>query len=360
MNKTLEKLLPFDLFNKEQCTSLWLTLTNLCNIHCQYCFNYVRKNNEYMSKDMATNIINGTLKTIQDPECTTLSINYFGGEPTLNSEALLGCINYINDCDINAQQYLMTNGIMSENLLQKLLYNDIKFQVSFDGFENNLRFNKTFKKPMDSPTVKSIEILVKSQEHVTVRGTFHEFNTNSICNLVDFCDSKKIKNLKIAPICDFGDAKTFGIKPPDINIYVDNYVKAKERANQYGINLTTVGDLFENWKKYKMNMPFIWLPDGRAAMTITHASSHQKGFSKTQIAYFDQGTGEINVDQNRIHQMKHNFIKNREKYCIGCPIIDLCRGSLHVTPYATDTFVPERDYYFCNLAQCLYKNKIIS
>jgi sulfatase maturation enzyme AslB (radical SAM superfamily) len=352
MSALIDKQLPFTFADNGECNAIWLTLTNLCNIHCLYCFNYVLKNNEHMPAEMALDIIQQSLVSLSNTSIP-LYINYFGGEPTLNQKALLACVDFIHQNDIDAVQSLMTNGIFNDNLLEKLLSKNIQFQVSFDGSHNNLRLNKRMTTPLETKTIETIEKLSKANEQVTIRATIHRENVGCMVELVEFCHEKKVKNLKLAPICDFGEAKEYLVKQPDMNQYCDNFSKARALAYHYGINISTTGSFLSRWKVKQMDVPLVWLPDGKASMTITYASSKAGNFSTTAVGEIDPITKDMCLDETRILEMKEQFIRNREKYCSKCPIREICCGNLHFTPFATNSFVPERDRYFCHLAQRL-------
>lgn len=347
---SIEESLPFNFGGVESCNNIWLTLTNLCNIHCKYCFNYVSRCHEHMPAKLALAIITSHLSNLDNTESKPFQVNYFGGEPTLNHDALIQAIDFINDNDIHNEQCLMTNGVFNERVLSALLDKNIDFQVSFDGELNNLRFNKNLTVAVYEKTVKNIEKLVEVGEKVTIRSTIHRDNVANMNDLVRFCAKYQITQLKIAPICDFGDAKLYAIKQPPLGEYIDRYHNAYELGRQYGVHIELKGTRYlASMSQRKMAIPFVWLPDGHVAMTITHATSKAEGAGKIIIGKYNELDGHIDVNHEQINQMKRNFVQNREKYCSDCPIKDICCGNLQFTPFATDTFIPARDRYFCDL-----------
>ena len=347
----VEKSLPFQFGDVKSCNNIWLTLTNLCNIHCKYCFNYVSNCHEHMPSSLTIAIIRAHLSKLDSTLDKPLYINYFGGEPTLNQDALIQSIDFINENDVNSELCLMTNGVIKPKVLARLLNNNIDFQISFDGEQNNLRFNKNLKSEIYEHTVNSIKTLAEAHEQIAIRSTIHHDNVTNMIDLVRFCDKHQLTKLKIAPICDFGDAKTFAIKQPQLDEYIDNYKKAYELGLQYGVQMEPQGKRYLT-KMYqrKMSIPLVWLPDGNVAMTITYATSKAKGAEHIIIGKYNDLTDEIDLNRKKINQMKMNFLKNRGKYCAECPIKEICCGNLQFTPFATDTFTPARDRYFCDLA----------
>ncbi|VEG91179.1 radical SAM protein [Legionella spiritensis] len=349
---TKESDLPFSFGSLQQGDYIWLTLTNLCNIHCKYCFNYVYKDHQHMSPELAKNIIKTHLVSLDKKGTDLFKIIYFGGEPTLNHDALISTVDFLIENDVNCHQCLMTNGIYNTKTFNALLGKGIDFQVSYDGAVGNLRYSKNQKKVIVNETVDTIKKLISNHETVKIRATIHNGNVQNIPDLVRFCDKNNIAYLMCSPICDFGDSRKNNVQQPDVDRYVESLHNAYELSLKYGVNLEIRGEsYFKNLKNSRLNVPFVWFPDGYVAMTITYASSKEKGANNIIIGKYDEFQKKIILNNPYIEQMKDNFKRNFEKYCAECPLKDKCRGDIHFTPFATDTFDPKRDYYFCNIAK---------
>ena len=347
---------PFTFGELERGNYIWLTLTNLCNIHCKYCFNYVLNNNQAMSETLAKDIINTHLHTLDRKLFNSFNIIYFGGEPTLNQPALIDCIDFFIKNDINCHQCIMTNGILKKTTFERLINKDIDFQVSFDGGMENLRYNKSQKRLVYDETISGINKLCSAGESVKVRATIHEGNVENIPNLIEFCSNIGIEKIMCSPICEFGDSIKNNIKQPEVNLFVEYMIKAYELSQQCGVQIEIKGEqFFCNLKRKKLNVPYVWLPDGYLAMTITYATSRAKGAENIIIGKYDQENKKIVLKKQTIEKMKENFRRNFNKNCSSCPIKDLCQGTLHFTPFATDTFNYKRDNYFCRIAQAMVK-----
>lgn len=343
--------LPILFGDLETSYSTWLTLTNLCNIHCKYCFNYISHCNEHMPSKLAVGILKAQLLALNKDKNETYSVIYFGGEPTLNQDALLGSIDFLLENDVLCRQCLMTNGVFNQKLLDQLINKNIDFQVSFDGVSNNLRFNKNLTKRIANETITTIKKLTDHHEYVTVRATIHADNVNNMSDLVRFCAAYGVSRLQCAPICDFGDAKANLVRQPELHAYMASFEEAIHLASEYGIDMEVKGAAhLQAMTRHKMKIPLVWLPDGQVAMTITYASSAIKGAEKIIIGRYSEEEEAIILYQDKVDKLKSNYQKNRQKYCENCPIRELCSGTVQFTPFATDTFIPERDQYFCQLA----------
>lgn len=114
-------------------TSVFLVLTQACNLKCKYCF-VVQKPREmtYQIAKDAADYVARNAKLRGEVPC----INFFGGEPLLKwKEIIVPLTDYIRETYGNAFELSMTtNGVLLDE--PKLIYmrkNKIGFMVSIDG-----------------------------------------------------------------------------------------------------------------------------------------------------------------------------------------------------------------------------------
>jgi sulfatase maturation enzyme AslB (radical SAM superfamily) len=112
---------PYVLGDLSSVSFIWLTLTNRCNIHCKYCFNYVYRNYESMPDELAVSIVNKHLEHLQLPKQEKFHVIYFGGEPTVNDSALIASIDCIKNQNVSSQLDILTNGLIRPSVLESLL-----------------------------------------------------------------------------------------------------------------------------------------------------------------------------------------------------------------------------------------------
>lgn len=116
---------------------LFLTIlpTEKCNFRCEYCYEDFQqgKMNGQVVKNIKTLITNHSLYV------KNLYISWFGGEPTLNSKAIIDISTHTKKvCDINEIKYssgMTTNGyLLDKNLFDKFCSLGIReYQISLDG-----------------------------------------------------------------------------------------------------------------------------------------------------------------------------------------------------------------------------------
>ena len=330
---------------------IWLTLTNRCNIHCKYCFNYVYRNYESMPDELAVSIVNKHLEHLQLPKQEKFHVIYFGGEPTVNDSALIASIDSIKDQNVSSQLDILTNGLIKPSVLESLLLRNVTYQISFDGSGNSVRYFKNGIKDTSDDTIKCINRINRHGGQIRLRSTIHQDNVTNMPDLITFCSQYGIPFISFAPICMFGDSELNLMRQPSIDEYVRNMKRAIELADKLNIDVDLKGEAyFKKLSSNKMRIPFVWLPDGKVAMTITYASSKIPGADSIIIGEYSKEHDSIILNEDKMQQMNANFRMNREKYCTGCPLEETCRGLIHFTPFATNTFIEERDRYFCNLA----------
>lgn len=122
-------------------TSCSLIVTEQCNLRCTYCFE--RHKDNYMDQSVAKNSIdylfNNAILT-----GNSVSITFFGGEPTMNPDIIIYSIEYgrylSQQFNIPVSFGIITNCVfLPENLEEYLLKNikDINFsiQLSIDGMQ---------------------------------------------------------------------------------------------------------------------------------------------------------------------------------------------------------------------------------
>lgn len=121
--------------------NLWLSVTDSCNLQCSYCF---EKDNTFvgkklMTKDIAKKCIDYWFEYIKKDQYV-YDIFFFGGEPLLNQETIIFCVNYINKLLKGfrgiPRYNITTNGtILNEELLTLFKDNLFLINVSIDGLK---------------------------------------------------------------------------------------------------------------------------------------------------------------------------------------------------------------------------------
>ncbi len=128
-------VLPVKTFNK---LSIWLHITNQCNLRCKYC--YVNKSLGKMSMSVANEAVEKIFLSASKHGFKTIKFSICGGEPVLELPKILTLMKKIrvlnNKYNINSQVDLISNGtLITEKIAQTIKDNKIGLQISIDGLE---------------------------------------------------------------------------------------------------------------------------------------------------------------------------------------------------------------------------------
>lgn len=123
--------------------SIWLHITNRCNLRCPYC--YINKDNKSeMSDDIIYGTINNLLEEAKKYDIKNVRIKFSGGEPMLRFDKIKEVVNFYkkNNNGIAIRYAIITNGtIASEEIIDFIKKEKIEMSISMDGDKEY--FNKT-------------------------------------------------------------------------------------------------------------------------------------------------------------------------------------------------------------------------
>lgn len=124
------------IFRQNDELTVWLHITNQCNLRCEYCF--VDKTIHKMNWDIAEKSIDAIHRSALYSEFKSVKIKYAGGEPTLNFRILRHAHEYttakFRGSGIKIREIVLTNATYLD--AEKVNYfaaNSIDVMVSLDG-----------------------------------------------------------------------------------------------------------------------------------------------------------------------------------------------------------------------------------
>ncbi|EKX94028.1 Molybdenum cofactor biosynthesis protein A [Peptostreptococcus anaerobius] len=183
-----------------------ISLTNRCNLYCDYCCTNARHN----YKDLPTDDIKKIIKNIMsfDPKKIVIT----GGEPMIRKD-FFEIIEYIRK-DYSGEIQLLTNGtyITRDNI--NLLKMIDSISISIDGYNkkmvDKIRGNGTFEK-----VINSISFLQEIKfKKIALSMVFGENDRNKMNKFKDFCEISNVK-----PVYRF--FSRFG-RGKNLNTYIKN------------------------------------------------------------------------------------------------------------------------------------------
>lgn len=117
--------------------------TLMCNMNCKYCFENISKDKATMSDKDVDFLYDYIIKRVDNnPMCTSVFINWFGGEPTLMHNQIIylskKLIAHLKEKNIKYSSSITTNGLLLTKTLAEILSkecNVTKVQITVDGLK---------------------------------------------------------------------------------------------------------------------------------------------------------------------------------------------------------------------------------
>lgn len=178
-----------------------LALTNKCNLSCSYCYQTWKNTDQNMTKDVIDRFIKKLLLDISTyPTFDNITINFFGGEPTLNKDVVYYCIDKVNDIasryNKNVIYTMDSNGLLIDDDFIKHFSNLVlAITLSLPNDHNKNRTNKRNEETFDKivENVLAVSNYFENDDFLlSIRYNTHHKNIFDFENFV-----KLIKTLKI-------------------------------------------------------------------------------------------------------------------------------------------------------------------
>ena len=315
---------------REDNTNLGITLltTTDCNFACKYCFEKGIKDTMYISEIVCDSFITFLKNYIQNNNIKHLTINLFGGEPTLGWKYVVGTLEQVKQiCDENAiclSTRIATNGFMfDEHRINDLIpFNLTTVVVTLDGsreFHDKRRYTKKLELTFDviiSNLKKLLQLSNKAK--IGVRVNCDNGNIASIPEL--------LKHLFI----ELGNERV------EINLFlkyeINNFNIQEQPANkdtlsedEYVIQLPHLYDII---KKYGFPTPNYFQFDSLCMAKLMHTMViHPNGDIYKCVGL----TGRESYKFGTIYEQNivgSHFDKSLYEYCINkkCCFLPICHA----------------------------------
>lgn len=275
-----------------------IILTYECNFRCKYCY---EKKNGYNVKHISNNVIDDILHYcdwyLKEYPYDELSLNFWGGEPSLKIDLIQKIVNYyLNNNRVKFVIY--TNGSNINQLLEiskqcnQILFGKFHIQVSYDYFTQDNRILQT--------NISSKSIIIESIEKLINSNV--PFNTKSTLLFEDLPLVDKV----YGEFCNLNDELKNKYKlannPLSLAITVDTTLKWKKTDQEFDEMMIEFKNSMQNILKKAVQKPeyeFNWLNGTRQLCTAG------KNFFCIDIDGFVYPCHGI------------MFVPNKDQYCFG-------------------------------------------
>lgn len=222
-------------FNKKSRISLYLLISQSCNMKCIYCLmsdkNY--RTDSYMSYEVAIKSIDRFTDLVK--KNGTLQIVFFGGEPMLNFDLALKVIDYCEnklkqESLIKYHYHFTTNlSFLPKNFFNKIKHVKCSFLIDIDGFE--LEHNKC--RPLVNgqgsynSILNNLKLFQLNNLSYSIRTTVNAINVNNLFDVAWHFKNLGAKSIALPimnPINSDGELLPKNLLPDPI-IYAQQLLK---------------------------------------------------------------------------------------------------------------------------------------
>lgn len=182
---------PSPQFAKSTQLTVWLHITNACNLRCPYC--YVHKSNEAMDHATARGTVDALVRSAVDNGFRSIRLKYAGGEASLNTEVLFAMHDHAeSQCaqhGLGLSTVLLSNGVaISDKLARELAERKIAVMVSLDGIgeAHDVQRPTLSGRPSSAMVGRSIDRLLQAGLPPHISITITSRNVDAIAPVVRF------------------------------------------------------------------------------------------------------------------------------------------------------------------------------
>ena len=219
--------------------TVWLHITNQCNLRCTYC--YVNKTNDSMSLSVGQKAIDASIRAALSGDYQALKLKYAGGEASLETERVFQIHDYAVDASRNhkldVQAVILSNGtLFKENAIEGLKRRGIKVMVSLDGLGREHDAQRPFRGGQSSAArvIENIDRLMEKGLPPHLSITISDRNCDTIGEVIDFALARNL---------------TFSL-----NFYRENDCSAAFPELQYS-EKKMIDGLLKAFQKIEQNLP---------------------------------------------------------------------------------------------------------
>lgn len=204
------------LFQREsgkQIKTIQLVVSNNCNFKCKYCFEnsiYCSPErdlyqhdaeNKIMKTEDAISYVDKIIKFVKDDKRVALHIQFFGGEPLTNKNAIYGVLDEYGDGSkygIDISYSIVTNGsLIDDECAGYFAKYGVGVVVSFDSPKKSDRDMKSGHNSIEK-TNEILDILRKHDAYVAFNSVLGEATYNYFDNsIVDYALEKGVKEIGV-------------------------------------------------------------------------------------------------------------------------------------------------------------------
>lgn len=316
---------------KENTGKVVLSTTYGCNLNCKYC--YVR-GGDLPIKMMDSKVAIRTINFLLSKNLDEITIQFFGGEPTLNFKCIKDVVDYLSKkkAKTKINYEISTNGLLPQSYLNFFIKNEFLFIVSLDGpkeIHNLQRPARNEKINSFQTTKKMIESILQKTKRLKVRTTITSNSVDRMADIVKYFSNLGIKLIHFEIFSPLGRGENHLEYRSDKDKYIKNFVKAYLIAKKLAIQITQFGlfDLFSPSKftcasshRYK----FVVMPDGEILFCLGAQEEFGEIIKELKLGYCTPE--KLSIDEEKAKTLPVKYNVDLIKECDKCFIKYICKG----------------------------------
>lgn len=187
--------------------NICLNVTDSCNLACKYCF--VQQKPHFMTLDLAKKTIDWLIDNLNErnklgKQDKQISVNFFGGEPTLlYDDIIVPLVLYTEENYPNKVHFgITTNGtLLNRERIDFLTEHKVHILLSIDGNKITQNFNRPQRNGEGSFELieKNIPYLLKKQPDVVFRATLYQPTVKYLYENYKYAEKMGFKNIFFCP-----------------------------------------------------------------------------------------------------------------------------------------------------------------
>ncbi len=311
----------------EKTTKLSLIPNNICNLKCSYCYSASGRNQSVIDEGKLKIALDWFVSRERVGEKPLSIFITGGGEPLATWSTTSMAIEYASRLatgqGINLYISVITNGtLITDDKIQFLKRYGCKIGVSFDVLEDLQNLNRGQYEKVNN----ALKALHSSSLRVMINTTITPSSVGRIEEIVDTVIEKYpfVEQFTMEPVT----AVQLFDSSADLRIFYDTffdaYFKAKQRADEVGLNLRfTFDDALRGITKRHCPGKFALTPSGKISVCHLVSSPLEKRFD--ECVYGEIGEKGLYIDQEKFCGLySHNVFAYPE--CTDCIAKWSCGG----------------------------------
>lgn len=330
-------------------------LTTDCNLGCMYCYTDSKREKLRLGVDLARCIADAHVPA---DYAGSVFVQLFGGEPTLNFEAIQAITESIEARSTKPFFYITTNGVMRPNVLEYLLAHQYGFYLSLDGVRE---FNDLNRVTLDGGGTyglveKTLDQILARKAPLKVRSTITPSTVGGMERFAEAMFQRGVKLLQFTPVVPIGrNASDDSADDAFHDAYLEGLMNSIELARTHGASILTPLSLALKrapkpyCKIFHDDTKILVTPEGRRTLCYGIQGDFNRNSGQFLYGDFDAENGQFRVDgavRKRIMQAYHYLTDN---HCERCFAQFLCNGGCLAENLEANGRMDELNRSFCSL-----------